>query len=167
MLDLNDRLLLNDGSSVVTDEYAVAKLLETGDLPEHVKVVNSRDSDLFNLYYNTKIDDLHDEDDITPELDIVMDYDILELLKLNKRDDTDDDTHLNRVMKEYTFFKENDHLELLYSIRKLINTFKEDGVVWGVGRGSSCASYILYLLEVHDINPIKFDINFNEFSKEE
>jgi len=34
-----------------------------------------------------------------------------------------------------------------------------------VGRGSSVASYCLYLLGVHKINSLKFDLDIKEFLK--
>lgn len=74
--------------------------------------------------------------------------------------------HESRLEFEWAFFQRHDRLKFLVTIGRLIQRFKQDKVVWGVGRGSSCASYLLFLMEVHDINPIKFDIDFREFSKE-
>jgi DNA polymerase III alpha subunit len=45
----------------------------------------------------------------------------------------------------------------------VIDTFKKNNVIWGVGRGSSVSSYILYLLEVHDVDSVMYDLDFNEF----
>jgi DNA polymerase III alpha subunit len=43
--------------------------------------------------------------------------------------------------------------------------FKEDGVLWGVGRGSSCASLIMYLLGINKVDPVKYNIPAEEFFK--
>jgi DNA polymerase III alpha subunit len=42
---------------------------------------------------------------------------------------------------------------------------KENKIVWGVGRGSSVASYVLYLIGVHRIDSIKYDLDIREFLK--
>jgi len=42
---------------------------------------------------------------------------------------------------------------------------RQNNIVWGVGRGSSVASYCLYLLGVHKINSLKFDLDIKEFLK--
>lgn len=84
----------------------------------------------------------------------------------NPRDDTDTATHFSRIEKEWTFFESQNVLPFIYNAWELIKKFEQDKVIWGVGRGSSVASYILFLLKIHDINPIKYGIEFKEFSKE-
>jgi hypothetical protein len=44
-------------------------------------------------------------------------------------------------------------------------TMRENKIVWGVGRGSSVASYVLFLIGVHKINSIKYNLDINEFLK--
>jgi DNA polymerase III alpha subunit len=41
----------------------------------------------------------------------------------------------------------------------------QNNVVWGVGRGSSVASYVLYLLGVHKIDSLKYNLDIHEFLK--
>ncbi len=45
----------------------------------------------------------------------------------------------------------------------VIARFNETGTIWGVGRGSSCASLVLYLIGLHKVDPIKFGIPMSEF----
>jgi len=40
---------------------------------------------------------------------------------------------------------------------------RENGIVWGVGRGASVASYVLYLIGVHRINSIQYGLDWREF----
>jgi DNA polymerase III alpha subunit len=47
----------------------------------------------------------------------------------------------------------------------LVDDFRERGVVWGVGRGSSVASYCLFLIGVHKIDAILYDLSIKEFLK--
>jgi len=42
---------------------------------------------------------------------------------------------------------------------------RQNSVVWGVGRGSSVASYVLYLIGVHKIDSMYFDLDITEFLK--
>ena len=42
----------------------------------------------------------------------------------------------------------------------LVDTLRQNNVIWGVGRGSSVSSYVLYLIGINRINPMKFNLNF-------
>jgi DNA polymerase III alpha subunit len=45
----------------------------------------------------------------------------------------------------------------------VIDVMTEKNVVWGVGRGSSCSSYLLYLLGLHEVDPVKYEIEISDF----
>ena len=45
----------------------------------------------------------------------------------------------------------------------LVNFMRENNIVWGVGRGSSVASYVLYLIGVHRIDSIQYGLDWREF----
>jgi DNA polymerase III alpha subunit len=75
------------------------------------------------------------------------------------------DIERNRVLEELELFAKNDMIELLCYLRYLVDTMKEHDIVWGVGRGSSVASYCLYLLNVHRIDSIKYNLDIREFFK--
>ena len=70
-----------------------------------------------------------------------------------------------RIIEEMNYFKSTNNLCFLSKIVDLIDKFRQEGVVWGVGRGSSCASLVMYLLCITDVNPLEYDISFVEFSK--
>jgi DNA polymerase III alpha subunit len=55
--------------------------------------------------------------------------------------------------------------DLLFYLKYLVDTLRENKVVWGVGRGSSVASYVLYLIGIHKIDSIKYDLDITEFLK--
>lgn len=48
----------------------------------------------------------------------------------------------------------------------LVDVMRQHNIVWGVGRGSSVASYVLYKIGIHKIDSIKYEIDYNEFFKE-
>lgn len=70
---------------------------------------------------------------------------------------------LQRVGKELLLFQERNLFSLLQQLKYLIDTWRSNNIVWGVGRGSSVASYVLYLIGVHKINSIYYDLDIEEF----
>jgi DNA polymerase III alpha subunit len=44
-----------------------------------------------------------------------------------------------------------------------VETMRVNNIVWGVGRGSSVASYVLYLIGVHKIDSMYYDLDIEEF----
>lgn len=72
----------------------------------------------------------------------------------------------NRLLLELDLFKKNNMLDLLKVVRYLVDTFEKNGIVWGVGRGSSVASYALHLLGLHMIDSVKYKLPIEEFFKE-
>jgi DNA polymerase III alpha subunit len=72
---------------------------------------------------------------------------------------------LQRVGEELLLFQERDLFNLLKYMKYMVDTFRKNGIVWGVGRGSSVASYVLYLIGVHKINSLYYDIPIEEFLK--
>ena len=73
------------------------------------------------------------------------------------------DVERQRVDEEYQAFVERDMLGLLRYMVYLVDTMRKNNIVWGVGRGSSVASYVLYLLGIHRINSIHYDLDWREF----
>lgn len=75
----------------------------------------------------------------------------------NNKEETD------RLEMELEIFKNRNFLDVLRSIKFVIDTMIDNNITYGVGRGSSVASFVLYKLKVHRIDSLKYDINFNEF----
>jgi len=73
------------------------------------------------------------------------------------------DVELQRVGKELLLYQQRDMFKLLCFLVYLVDTMRDNNVVWGVGRGSSVASYILYLIGVHKIDSIYYDLDVDEF----
>lgn len=70
---------------------------------------------------------------------------------------------LQRVGAELLSFQEHDLFDLLRYLKYLVDTMRENSVIWGVGRGSSVASYVLYLLGVHRIDSMFYNLDHREF----
>ncbi len=70
---------------------------------------------------------------------------------------------LQRIGEELLLYQERDLFNLLRYLKYMIDTFRKNNIVWGLGRGSSVASYALYLIGVHKINSIYYDLDIGEF----
>jgi DNA polymerase III alpha subunit len=73
------------------------------------------------------------------------------------------DPQHTRVEEELREFKARNMLNLLRWLKYFVDVSSKENVVWGVGRGSSVASYVLYLIGVHSIDPIKYNLDWQEF----
>lgn len=72
---------------------------------------------------------------------------------------------LQRVGQELLLYQERNLFRLLQYLKYLVDTLRANQIVWGVGRGSSVASYVLYLIGVHKINSIRYELDIEEFLK--
>lgn len=70
---------------------------------------------------------------------------------------------IQRVGKELLLYQEKNLFDLLKYLKYLVDTMKQNNIIWGVGRGSSVASYVLYLLGVHRIDSMYYDLDPEEF----
>ncbi len=77
------------------------------------------------------------------------------------------DEQKDRVSQELELYIKHDMLDVLYAMKYIVDTLRENNIVWGVGRGSSVASYVLYLIGVHKIDSIKYNLPIEEFFKGE
>ena len=76
-----------------------------------------------------------------------------------------EDYELQRVAQELLLYQERDLFNLLRYLKYLVDTLRKNNLVWGVGRGSSVASYVLFLLGVHKIDSLHYQLDITEFLK--
>lgn len=72
---------------------------------------------------------------------------------------------LSRVDEEMDLFEARDMLPVLRLMFYLVDQFRKRGIVWGVGRGSSVASFCLFLIGVHRIHSLHHGLDIAEFLK--
>ena len=70
-----------------------------------------------------------------------------------------------RVEQELDLFRARNLFPVLQLLIYIIDTMRKHNLVWGVGRGSSVASYCLYLIGVHKIDSVKYNLDIREFLK--
>jgi DNA polymerase III alpha subunit len=75
------------------------------------------------------------------------------------------DAELQRAGEELLMYQERDLFMLLRYLKYLVDTMRKHKIVWGVGRGSSVSSFVLYLIGVHRINSLYYDLQISEFLK--
>ena len=70
---------------------------------------------------------------------------------------------LQRAGEELLLYQEKDLFDLLRFLKYLMDTLKNNNIIWGVGRGSSVSSHVLYLMGVHRIDSMFYDLDIREF----
>jgi len=128
--------------------------------------------------YNQTLDELK----ISKKLSFINDYNSIEEFdQINQQNwyipaqykNIDIDKHVNslvvdnkekdRVKLELELYKKFNLYPVLRYLIYLVDLMRENNIVWGVGRGSSVSSYVLFLIGVHKVNSIEFDLDINEF----
>jgi DNA polymerase III alpha subunit len=69
----------------------------------------------------------------------------------------------DRVTEELKAFAERDMIMLLKWLKYFVDTCRKNNIVWGVGRGSSVSSYVLYIIGVHKIDPLRYNLDWQDF----
>lgn len=73
------------------------------------------------------------------------------------------EAELQRCGAELMLYQERDLFDLLRYLKYLVDTMRDNKIIWGVGRGSSVASYVLYKLGVHRIDSLYYNLDATEF----
>lgn len=73
------------------------------------------------------------------------------------------DVQIQRCGQELLLFQERDLFNLLRYLVYLVDTMRQNKLIWGVGRGSSVSSYILFLIGIHKIDSIHYELDPTEF----
>ena len=68
-----------------------------------------------------------------------------------------------RVQSEYSLFEQKGFIRVLQFLIYFVDTLRANNLVWGVGRGSSVSSFCLFLIGVHKINPLLYNLDYTEF----
>lgn len=75
------------------------------------------------------------------------------------------DDAANRVAEELQLFIESENEDLLKYLVYLGEVIKNKKIVTGVGRGSSVSVYLLYLIGIHKVDALKYNLDYREFFK--
>lgn len=72
---------------------------------------------------------------------------------------------IDRVNEEYKLYEDRDLIMLLRLFIYLVDYMRKNKFIWGVGRGSSVSSYILYLIGVHRVDSLKYGFDIKDYLK--
>jgi DNA polymerase III alpha subunit len=167
--ELKDRTLWYDGTNQV-DPGLVPELLLEG-VPLNKIVVSEMNDDL--ILFNTLEDvdfpkSKQKNDPLDMSWNIPKKYAEMDLGKyLNERlvqmGLNTNPKYVERLAAEMTEVEVRGVSMLLKTLVFVLDTFRENKTVWGVGRGSSCASLVLFVMGLHKVDPVKFNIPLTEF----
>jgi DNA polymerase III alpha subunit len=74
--------------------------------------------------------------------------------------------NFSRLSSEIELWENHNMIPVLKAMKYIVDTLRKNNIVWGVGRGSSVSSYVLFLLGVHKIDSVKYKLPIEEFFKE-
>ena len=82
-------------------------------------------------------------------------------LGLNENDNKD--VYIDRIKYELKILQELDFVEYILLVWKVVVYCRENDIPLGLGRGSAAGSMVLYLLQITQIDPVKYDLFFERF----
>jgi len=169
---LKDRMLWFDGDSTVDAKYIINNITK-GNIVDSLFVEELTDE---IIQYNRlvpkseKISVKSKFNNLSFDWNIPEEYKTLNVIsyvadKLAQQSDSVDDIELReqRCAEELVIYKKMGLFDTLRTLIYIINTLIEKNIVWGVGRGSSVSSYVLYVIGVHDVDSFLYDLNIEDF----
>lgn len=164
---LKDRLLLGDGTSVV-EPTAVYEMLLRGVPPSKIQLTEpSADTIKFNQRSDVELKEFSEVSlTFTPKWlipEFYLNLDLTEYFAIKIIEKKLTDEQINRVAEELNQVQIFNFENGLRTIIYVVDTFNNKHQLWGIGRGSSCASYLLYLIGLHQVDPLKYNIHWSEF----
>jgi DNA polymerase III alpha subunit len=157
---------------VITEEDAIRALLSDMRLHEIVTI----DKNWAEKYNQTsRLFDLHDPlvytesdensdflDSCVNEWHIPLEYQVLDVHEYIL-DKCITSAQIDRVTYELGEFESRKMMPVLKFMIYFVANMRKNNIVWGVGRGSSVASYVLYLIGIHKIDSLKYNLDVGEF----
>lgn len=70
---------------------------------------------------------------------------------------------IERVNIEYAMYEERDLIMLLRLFIYLVDYMRKNRFIWGVGRGSSVSSYILYIIGIHRVDSLFYQLDIRDY----
>lgn len=151
---------IKDISSINIDDKKI--------IDQYNNALNANFDDLFKLkIYSEPLYDLENFDKENQKIwNIPIEYQNFDISSwLFSQCKTDEEC--NRVKEELILFNLHKMIDVLKCLKYFVDFMREHDIVWGVGRGSSVSSYCLFLIGIHKINSMKYDLDIREFLKGE
>lgn len=101
------------------------------------------------------------------KLNVIKYTEMMLMEDIKGRSSDEMEERVTRHDEEMEWLLEHKKQDMLRTLVYVADTLENSEIPWGVGRGSSISSYVLYLIGVHDIDPIKYDLDWREFLRDE
>lgn len=77
----------------------------------------------------------------------------------------DTEEEIVRANEEITLFEVADQINLVKYLIYLTDYMKENNFIWGIGRGSSVSVFLFYLIGLHKVHSVKYNLDYSDFFK--
>ena len=176
LIKLGNRVIDKKGN-VFYFTNALIEMIYNNSIPKESILFNEKDIDIqsfntlsyknFNDEYFTLMKEIKDNDVRKNEWFYPEEYDKIDLEQLfDALVKNYSEEYKVRVQEELKLYKEHNMEKFLRFCVYFANIISKENLVIGVGRGSSSASLLLFLLKIHLIDPIKYKLNIKEFIKD-
>lgn len=175
-IQLTNRVLHFDGDSTVDVEFLYGFLLSGNKIEEHRLFVDELTDEIqsYNDLFDHKLCKKEQLNGYDYSWNIPKKYRKMNVKKFimdkltdelsdNEFSDSEMTERIKRVKKELKLWKKFGMFNLLKTLIYVIGVFNKNDVVWGTGRGSSCCCYVLYLIGLHDVDSVLYDLDLKEF----
>lgn len=173
---LNNRTLCYDGDTIASPSFIYDFLLSGKKFEDHNIFPRKifKDVKQYNELFEPQLELKEGNKDYDhswniPKKYLSMDVNkhIIKLLESELSEQPFNDSQMieriKRTKLELSLWEEHGMIDLLKTLIYIIDVFREKDIVWGTGRGSSCCCYVLYLIGVHDVDSILYDLDLKEF----
>jgi DNA polymerase III alpha subunit len=168
---LNNRTLWYDGISSYNAD-TLDDILQLG----KVKYVNSITPEVieFNTHANVQDQMIHKQicNEISTQWNIPIEYQLLNIeeyvfeahdILFNNIDPTILCKREKRLAEELLLFTKLNMIPIVRVVIWITYMLNSNNVVWGIGRGSSVSSYLLYIIGIHDVDSFIYDLPVTDF----
>lgn len=171
--DLNSRKILDDGTVICNEEALIELLFQNESISDlfcddiltqeewnhSLKICDKTDPG--PTFTNSRQYDqmVWDQYWFTPEPYKSLDVKSWCLAKCQSK------IEIERTNAELIEITNRNMLPVMRHLIYCVDVWRSKNIVWGVGRGSSVSSYVLYLIGINRINPIKYNLDFKEWLK--
>lgn len=167
--ELKDRVLWFDGTNQVDPELVPSLILSGVSLDKLKVTYANEDINLFNLISDENISSVKssntefDKTWTVPDVYLNLNFKEYVYAAFESRHLSNRDAYLARIETELNQIESRQLETFFKTVIYILDTFKKQNIVWGVGRGSSCACLILFLIGLHSVDPVKYGIDITEF----
>lgn len=156
----------NKGNMFLEDNDIIELMLQN----KRVKILPKNTNSFEKFQAECKVHNL----DVPFKIDLTTDhimwntpaeYQNIDIVEFIKTKHTLTSNQWDRIYTELAEFKQRDLYDLLKFLIYFVDIARKNNVIYGVGRGSSVSSYILFLIGVHRIDSYKYNLDIKEFLK--